>query len=113
MNLRKIKNIAFALALGLSFVGTPVLSGLFVVQAQDWQYPPRERGYPEYGQERYDRESYMNGVRMGMRDARDGRRFNPWRHDIYFTDGRYSRRAFRRGYEQGYQRAYYRRDYDR
>ena len=67
-------------------------------------YPPYVSSYVPYGGGAYlaDR-GYRDGYSEGMDDARDGDRYNPYRHSRYIHAGSVAYRdAFLRGYDVGF-----------
>jgi len=108
MNLRIVKNFAFALALLTGFAGFPGLSSLSAALAQrqqPYQEPYQERERDRMGERRMvvDEEGFLQGYRHGRRDALRGARFYPWNYSDYQMGDNFFRKSFLRGYQRGYQ----------
>jgi hypothetical protein len=84
----------------------------------------RYGGYYDYGDRGYYRQiervaydrGFHEGLEAGDKDARKGRRYEPYRHDDWrdadegyrrsYGDREFYRRSFRSGFEAGYSQAY-------
>lgn len=72
-------------------------------------------GYRQVGRVAYDN-GFHEGLEAGENDGRNGRRYEPYRHDDWrdadqgyrrnYGDREFYRRSFRSGFEAGYSQAY-------
>lgn len=116
MNLPKINNFAFTLALALGFAGASALSSLSVAQAQTQRYSyPQRYGYPTkrgqdkpqqrrgiVAEEMEEQSPFDQGIHWGRDDSQKGARFRPCEHQEYMKGSNIFRKNFVNGYSRGY-----------
>ena len=108
MNFSKIKKFTFALTLALGFAGALGLSSMPIVQAQQPQPRPQERGREQLRPVTMEeRSAFREGYRRGWEDSRARRSFDYNRSRLYRMGDREYRDLFQRGYLRGYRRQSY------